>query len=83
MRRLRRTALCLGLLLAAGCHIEDHTPTGSRRIAGVTRAVAPEPPAEMSPAMPLWRDTHASNASAIAATEAPRSPVNTPDDPRG
>jgi hypothetical protein len=31
MRRLRRTALCLGLLLAAGCHIEDHTPTGSRR----------------------------------------------------
>jgi SnoaL-like protein len=31
MHRLRRTALCLGLLLAAGCQIEDHTPTGSRR----------------------------------------------------
>ena len=31
MRRLRRTVLCLGLVLAAGCHIEDHTPTGSRR----------------------------------------------------
>ena len=31
MRRLRRTVLCLGLLLAAGCRIEDHTPTGSRR----------------------------------------------------
>ena len=31
MRRLRRRALCFGLLLAAGCHIEDHTPTGSRR----------------------------------------------------
>jgi hypothetical protein len=31
MSRLRRTALCLGLLLAAGCRIEDHTPTGTRR----------------------------------------------------
>jgi hypothetical protein len=30
MRHLRRTVLCFGLLLAAGCHIEDHTPTGSR-----------------------------------------------------
>ena len=31
MSRRCRTALCLGLLLAAGCRIEDHTPTGSRR----------------------------------------------------
>jgi hypothetical protein len=31
MNRRRRTALALGLLLAAGCRIEDHTPTGSRR----------------------------------------------------
>jgi uncharacterized protein DUF4440 len=31
MSRLRRTALCLGLMLAAGCRIEDHTPTGTRR----------------------------------------------------
>lgn len=31
MNRLCRTALCLGLLLAAGCRIEDHTPTGTRR----------------------------------------------------
>jgi hypothetical protein len=31
MNGLCRTALCLGLLLVAGCHIEDHTPTGSRR----------------------------------------------------
>jgi hypothetical protein len=31
MSRLRRAALCLGLLLAAGCRIEDHTPAGSRR----------------------------------------------------
>ena len=31
MTRPCRTALCLGLLLAAGCRIEDHTPAGSRR----------------------------------------------------
>jgi hypothetical protein len=31
MTRLRRTVLCLGLLLAAGCRIEDHTPTGTRQ----------------------------------------------------
>jgi hypothetical protein len=31
MSRLRRTVLCLGLMLAAGCRIEDHTPTGTRR----------------------------------------------------
>lgn len=30
MHRLRRTALGLGLLVVLGCHIEDHTPTGSR-----------------------------------------------------
>jgi uncharacterized protein (TIGR02246 family) len=31
MTRLRRTVLCLGLFLAAGCRIEDHTPAGTRR----------------------------------------------------
>jgi hypothetical protein len=31
MNRLSRTALGLVLLVAAGCRIEDHTPTGSRR----------------------------------------------------
>ena len=31
MNRRCRTAFALGLLLAAGCRIEDHTPTGSRR----------------------------------------------------
>lgn len=31
MNGLCRTVLCLGLLLPAGCRIEDHTPTGSRR----------------------------------------------------
>jgi hypothetical protein len=31
MRHLHLAALCLGLLLAAGCRIEDHTPTGTRQ----------------------------------------------------
>jgi hypothetical protein len=31
MTRYRRTVLVVGLLLAAACRIEDHTPTGSRR----------------------------------------------------
>ena len=31
MSRLRLTALCFGLLVAAGCSIEDRTPTGTRR----------------------------------------------------
>jgi hypothetical protein len=31
MRRLRLAALCIGVLVAAGCRIEDHTPTGTRR----------------------------------------------------
>jgi hypothetical protein len=31
MNRLRRAALGLAVLMAAGCRIEDHTPTGSRR----------------------------------------------------
>lgn len=30
MSRLRRAVLCLGLLVAAGCQVEDHTPTGTR-----------------------------------------------------
>lgn len=33
--------------------------------------------------MPLWRAIQRSKASVIAATEAPRSPVNTPGAPRG
>jgi hypothetical protein len=31
MRRLRLAALGLGILIAAGCRIEDRTPTGTRR----------------------------------------------------
>ena len=30
MHRLQRTVVCLGLLAALGCRIEDHSPTGSR-----------------------------------------------------
>jgi len=58
-------------------------PTGSARIAGPTRAAAPEPPAPTSPPRSLrWR-TKAVNASAIAATALPRSPVNTALPPAG
>ena len=55
------------------------TPTGSARIAGATSAVPPEPPAEITPgdAAPAGAIQRA-KASAIAATAAPRSPVNTP-----
>jgi hypothetical protein len=31
MNRLRGAALCLAVLMSAGCRIEDHSPTGSRR----------------------------------------------------
>jgi hypothetical protein len=31
MSRLRLAALCIGVLIAGGCRIEDRTPTGSRR----------------------------------------------------
>jgi ketosteroid isomerase-like protein len=31
MSRLRLAALCIGVLVAGGCRIEDRTPTGTRR----------------------------------------------------
>jgi SnoaL-like domain len=31
MSRLRLAALCIGVLVAGGCQIEDRTPTGTRR----------------------------------------------------
>lgn len=31
MRRLSLAVLCLGTVVLAGCRIEDHTPTGTRR----------------------------------------------------
>jgi hypothetical protein len=31
MSRLRLAALCIGVLIAGGCRIEDRSPTGSRR----------------------------------------------------
>ena len=58
------------------------TPTGSARMPGATSDAPPEPPAEMMPAMLPWRRSHFAKASAMAATEAPRSAPNTPDPPR-
>ncbi len=64
------------------------TPTGSTRIPAAAITVPPEPPAAIAPAIapampPPWRRTQVSNACAMAATDAPRSPVNTPAAPRG
>ena len=58
------------------------TPIGSARMPGATIEAPPEPPALMMPAISPWRLIQASNASAIAATEAPRSRPNTPAPPR-
>ena len=50
------------------------TPTGSARMAGVTSAVPPDPPAPMMPASsPAWATTYLVSASDIAATASPRS----------
>ena len=59
------------------------TPTGSARIAGVTSAVPPDPPSPISPATSSRAATNRSNATAIAATDRPRSPVNTAPSPSG
>ena len=59
-------------------------PTGSACMAGVSqRRFRPSPPAEMTPATSPWRASQDSNASAIAATDRPRSPVKTSEEPRG
>jgi hypothetical protein len=39
MTRMYRMLLCLGLLAAASCRIEDHTPTGSRRDEEAVQAI--------------------------------------------
>ena len=52
-------------------------------MAGVARAVPPEPPAETIPRTPPARPIQRSKASAMAPTEAPRSPVKTAFAPRG
>jgi hypothetical protein len=39
MTRMHRMLLCLGLLAAASCRIEDHTPTGSRRDEEAVQAI--------------------------------------------
>ena len=59
------------------------TPTGRARMAGDASAVPPDPPAEMIPAIPCWAAIQRANASVMPATAVPRSPVKTPDTPRG
>ena len=57
-------------------------PIGRARIAGATIEAPPDPPALIMPAMSLWRLIQVSNASAMAATDAPRSRLNTAEPPR-
>ena len=59
------------------------TPTGRARIAGVTSAVPPDPPSPISPATSSRARQNRSNATAIAATDRPRSLVNTAAAPSG
>lgn len=58
------------------------TPTGRVRMPGATRDAAPEPPAEITPAILPCRLIQLENASAIAVTAAPRSGPNTAEPPR-
>ena len=57
-------------------------PIGNARMAGATIEAPPEPPALMIPTTSPCRRTQASKASAIAATDAPRSRPKTLDPPR-
>ena len=57
-------------------------PTGSTRMPAVASVVPPEPPAEMTPPMRGSRSIQRAKASAIAATEPPRSSDMTADAPR-
>lgn len=59
------------------------TPTERSRMAGVTSAVPPEPPAEISPPRSVRDVTNRRKASVIAAIADPRSPVNTAEAPLG
>ena len=58
-------------------------PIGSERIACVSIAVPPEPPAPISPPRSRRVRMKASNAVAIASTERPRSPEKTARSPWG
>jgi hypothetical protein len=53
------------------------TPIGSARMAGATKELPPDPPAEITPLTGSCRRIHASKACAIAVIAAPRSPVKT------
>ena len=56
-------------------------PTGSFRMPAVANVVPPDPPAEIMPPMPRSRSIQRPKASAMAATDWPRSPLNTADEP--
>ena len=56
-------------------------PSGRRRIPAVASEVPPEPPAEMTPPMPRSRSIQRAKASAMAATDLPRSPEKTALEP--
>ena len=58
------------------------TPIGKARMPGATIEAPPDPPALTIPATSPCRLIQASNASAIAATEAPRSLPKTLAPPR-
>ena len=58
-------------------------PTGRHRIPAVPSTVPPEPPAEMIPPISRWRLIQLSKATAMAATDFPRSPAKTVPAPRG
>ena len=49
----------------------------------VASEVPPEPPAEITPPIPRSRSIQREKASAMAATEAPRSPLKTAAEPFG
>ena len=60
-----------------------HTLKGGARMAGVTSAVPPDPPAEIRPPRSVRDVTKRRNASVIAAMADPRSPVKTAAVPSG
>ena len=56
---------------------------GGRYDVGLVMAMPPDPPAEITPPIPRSRSIHREKASAIAATEAPRSLLKTAAEPFG
>ena len=74
---------CSVLPLATVETISFGTPTAGTRNAGATSAVPPDPPAEIRPATSSCAAIQRWKASVMPATALPRSPVKTPEVPRG